>query len=154
MKTVYLDTSAIVKRYIQEAGSDVVTQLYSKAWLEDLKIAYSAWNIGEVLGVLDKYYMRRWLSRGDYELARLEFLGETMKMLKLKVLRVVPVKLASHSLGVLLARGDRGHHLAFVDYSSVIFVIILAALILGKELTLRKIITAILVFSALVLLAL
>jgi len=94
MKTVYLDTSAIVKRYIQEAGSDVVTQLYSKAWLGDLKIAYSAWNIGEVLGVLDKYYMRRWLSRGDYELARLEFLGETMKMLKLKVLRVVPVKLA------------------------------------------------------------
>jgi predicted nucleic acid-binding protein len=94
MKTVYLDTSAIVKRYIQEAGSDVVAQLYSKAWLGDLKIAYSAWNIGEVLGVLDKYYMRRWLSRGDYELARLEFLGETMKMLKLKVLRVVPVKLA------------------------------------------------------------
>lgn len=94
MKTVYLDTSAIVKRYIQEAGSDVVAQVYSKAWLGDLRIAYSVWNIGEVLGVLDKYYTRGWLSRGDYELARLEFLGETVKMLKLRVLRVVPVKLA------------------------------------------------------------
>jgi predicted nucleic acid-binding protein len=47
MKTVYLDTSAIVKRYIQETGSDVVVQLYSKAWLGDLKIAYSAWNIAD-----------------------------------------------------------------------------------------------------------
>ena len=94
MKTVYLDTSAIVKRYIQEAGSDVVAQVYSKAWLGDLRIAYSVWNIGEVLGVLDKYHTRGWLSREDYELARLEFLGETMKMLKLRILRVVPVKLA------------------------------------------------------------
>jgi predicted nucleic acid-binding protein len=33
MKTVYLDTSAIVKRYIQETGSDVVAQLYTKAWV-------------------------------------------------------------------------------------------------------------------------
>jgi len=33
MKTVHLDASAIVKRYIQEAGSDVVAQLYSKAWV-------------------------------------------------------------------------------------------------------------------------
>ena len=44
--------------------------------------------------------------------------------------------------------------LAFVDYSSAIFVIILATLIPGKELTLKKIIAVILVFSALVLLAL
>jgi predicted nucleic acid-binding protein len=73
MKLVYLDTSAIVKRYIQEPGSDVVAQLYSKAWLGDLKIAYSVWNIGEVLGVLDKYYMRGWLSRGDYELVHRGF---------------------------------------------------------------------------------
>ena len=37
--------------------------------------------------------------------------------------------------------------------SSVLFVIVLAALILREELTVRKIIVAILVFSALVLLA-
>ena len=92
MKTIYLDTSAIIKRYIQEAGTDIITSLYSKAWLGDVKISFSLWNIGEVLGVLDKYYKRGWLNREDYELARLEFLGETLKMLKLRVLRVVPVK--------------------------------------------------------------
>jgi len=40
-----------------------------------------------------------------------------------------------------------------VGRSSVLFVIVLAALILREELTVRKIIVAILVFSALVLLA-
>jgi predicted nucleic acid-binding protein len=92
MKIVYLDTSAIVKRYVQEAGSDIVTSLYSKAWAGDVKVAFSLWNIGEVLGVLDKYYRRGWLRREDYELARLEFLGEILKMLKLRVLKAIPVK--------------------------------------------------------------
>jgi len=53
LKIVYLDTSAIVKRYIQEAGSDVVASLYSSAWQGSVKISFSPWNIGEVLGVLD-----------------------------------------------------------------------------------------------------
>uniref|UniRef100_A0A7C5Z047 PIN domain-containing protein n=1 Tax=Ignisphaera aggregans TaxID=334771 RepID=A0A7C5Z047_9CREN len=92
MKTIYLDTSAIVKRYIKETGSDIIVSLYSKAWLGELKIAFSLWNIGEVLGVLDKYHRRGWLSKDDYELARLEFLGETLKMLRLRVLKVIPVK--------------------------------------------------------------
>ena len=92
MKIVYLDTSAIMKRYIQEAGSDVVASLYSSAWQESVKISFSPWNIGEVLGVLDKYYRRGWLTREDYELARREFIGETLKMLRLRILRVVPIK--------------------------------------------------------------
>ena len=92
MKTAYLDTSAIVKRYIQEAGSDVVTSVYSSAWRGDAKISFSLWNIGEVLGVLDKYYRRGWLTREDFELARREFIGETLKMLRLRILRVVPLK--------------------------------------------------------------
>ncbi|MCC6052938.1 MAG: type II toxin-antitoxin system VapC family toxin [Desulfurococcaceae archaeon] len=92
MKIVYLDTSAIVKRYVQETGSDIVTSLYSKAWAGDVKVAFSLWNIGEVLGVLDEYYRRGWLRREDYELARLEFLGEILKMLKLRILKAIPVK--------------------------------------------------------------
>jgi len=34
LKTVYLDTSAIVKRYIQEAGSDVIVQCTLRRGLE------------------------------------------------------------------------------------------------------------------------
>jgi hypothetical protein len=39
--------------------------LCTKVWLGDLKIAFSFWNIGEVLGVLDRYFRRGWLSRED-----------------------------------------------------------------------------------------
>jgi len=92
LRVAYLDTSAIVKRYIQEPGSDVVTTLYLRARLGDLKVAFSLWNVGEVLGVFDRYYRRGWLSREDYELARAEFLGETLRMLRLRVLRVVPLR--------------------------------------------------------------
>jgi predicted nucleic acid-binding protein len=92
LRIVYLDTSAIIKRYLQETGTDLITSLYSKVWLGDLKIAFSFWNIGEVLGVLDRYFRRGWLSREDYELAKLEFLGETLKMLRLRTLKIIPVK--------------------------------------------------------------
>lgn len=92
MKTIYLDTSAIVKRYIQEEGSDVVASAYSNAWRGEAKISFSLWNIGEVLGVLDRYYRRGWLTEEDFKLARGEFIGETLRMLKLRILRIVPVK--------------------------------------------------------------
>jgi transporter family protein len=53
---------------------------------------------------------------------------------------------------IALQRGEAGK-VAIVDRSSVLFVIVLATLILQEELTVKKIIAAILVFSALVLLA-
>jgi len=53
---------------------------------------------------------------------------------------------------IALQRGEAGR-VAIVDRSSVLFVIVLATLILQEELTMKKIIAAILVFSALVLLA-
>ena len=51
---IYLDSSAIVKRYIAEKGSESIDAIY--AGLEkdgDLQAAFSAWNIGEVIGAID-----------------------------------------------------------------------------------------------------
>ncbi|RLE87795.1 MAG: PIN domain nuclease [Thermoprotei archaeon] len=87
MTIVYLDSSAIVKRYILEPGSEIVSEVYYKALSGDLTISFSAWNIGEVLGVLDKYHRRGWLGREDYEKARYQFIGETVRLLK-----IIPVK--------------------------------------------------------------
>jgi len=53
---------------------------------------------------------------------------------------------------IALQRGEAGK-VAIVDRSSVLFVIVLATLILQEELTVKKILAAVLVFSALVLLA-
>lgn len=89
---VYLDSSAIVKRYILEPGSKIVSEVYCKALNGELTLAFSVWNIGEVLGVFDKYCRRGWLSREDYEKARYQFIGETIRLLRLRILRIIPVK--------------------------------------------------------------
>jgi len=89
---LYLDTSAIVKRYVKESGSDLISEIYEKALNGDALLSFSAWNIGEVLGVLDKYRRRGWLSDGNYLKARLQFLGETLRFLRLKLLKIVPTK--------------------------------------------------------------
>jgi len=93
-KIVYLDTSAIVKRYVLERGTEVVKALYLSAWNGEAKISFSLWNIGEVLGVLDKYRQKRWLGDNEYKASRKMFLSETIRMLKLEILKIVPVKLS------------------------------------------------------------
>lgn len=88
----YLDSSAIVKRYVLEVGSDIVKEIYERALNGELKIAFSVWNIGEVLGVLNKYFRRHWLEKEDYEMARLQFIGETLKLIRLRLVKVIPVR--------------------------------------------------------------
>ena len=89
---VYLDTSAIVKRYVEEPGSTLVNEVYEKALNGDVLLSFSAWNIGEALGVLDKYHRRQWLSSESYLKARAQFLGETLRLMRLRVIRVIPVR--------------------------------------------------------------
>jgi len=55
---LYLDTSAIVKRYLKESGSDLISEIYEKALNGDALLSFSAWNISEVVGVLDEYRRR------------------------------------------------------------------------------------------------
>ncbi|MEZ0248393.1 MAG: hypothetical protein ABWJ97_03890 [Thermoproteus sp.] len=50
----YLDSSALVKRYVKERGSDVVAGLFRKAYGGDAAMAFSVYNIGEVLTAFDK----------------------------------------------------------------------------------------------------
>jgi len=50
-----LNTNAIVKRYVLERVTNVIKALYLSAWNSEVKLSFSLWNIGEVLGVLSKY---------------------------------------------------------------------------------------------------
>jgi predicted nucleic acid-binding protein len=116
-RLVYLDSSAIVKRYVEEAGSEEVCKLYDLALAGELTLSFSAWNIGEVLGVLDKYRRRGWLEDGDYVAARAMFIGETVRLLRLRLLLLVPVHVR------LLARAWRlveKHHIYQADALQVV----------------------------------
>ena len=88
----YLDSSAIVKRYVLEEGTLEVQEAYRRALNGEALLAFSAWNVGEVLGVLDKYRRRGWLKEGDYRKARGLFVLETKRLIRLNVLRIVPVR--------------------------------------------------------------
>jgi len=67
---VYLDTSAIIKRYVREPGSELVNEVYEKALSGNVTLSFSVWNVGEVLGALDKYRRRQWLGDEGYLKAR------------------------------------------------------------------------------------
>jgi len=50
---VYLDSSAIVKRYISEPGTPVADKIFDKCWEGELLIATSIWNIGEDVAIIN-----------------------------------------------------------------------------------------------------
>lgn len=54
----YLDTSALVKRYVDEAGSDTIDSIYTQCYQGNSIISLSYWNIGEAAVVFDKYERR------------------------------------------------------------------------------------------------
>ena len=88
---IYLDSSAIVKRYVSEPGTSAVDFLFDRCWAGELVIATSIWNIGEVLGVFDTKRRRGWLTEKEFRRALGNFVEETRRLLRLKVLEVFPV---------------------------------------------------------------
>ena len=88
---VYLDSSAIAKRYVGEKGSDLVDRVYSRSEIGELRLAFSIWNIGEVLGVFDRYQTRKLISGKEFLSARSDLVSETLKLSRLGSLDVLPV---------------------------------------------------------------
>jgi len=88
---MYLDSSAIVKRYISEPGSSAVDLVFDRCWLGELSISTSIWNIGEVLGVFDVRRRRGWLSEDEFRDVLRNFTGEITRLLRLRVLEILPV---------------------------------------------------------------
>ncbi|MEM1997087.1 MAG: type II toxin-antitoxin system VapC family toxin [Candidatus Bathyarchaeia archaeon] len=91
MLKVYLDSSAIVKRYISEPGSPAADKIFDKCWEGELLIATSIWNIGEVLGVLDIRRRRKWLDENEFNRTLTGFLSEITGLLRLKSIEIIPV---------------------------------------------------------------
>jgi predicted nucleic acid-binding protein len=91
-QTAYLDSSAIVKRYVEEADTDKVRDIYMRAYAGNVKLAFSLWNIGEVLGALDKARCLNSISEEDHTRARGMFLSETRRLTRLGLVILVPIK--------------------------------------------------------------
>lgn len=90
---VYLDTSSIINRYIGEIGSQVADLVYAKAETEEQRIITSVWNLGEAVGVLDRYRSRKLLNQEEFLEALASFLAESEKMIHLGSMQVLPLAL-------------------------------------------------------------
>jgi predicted nucleic acid-binding protein len=89
--SVYLDTSSVVKRYVEETGSQLTDLIYAKAEAGVHRIAMSLWNVGEVVGLLDSYRTRRLLDDEGVLKALKSFLAESEKMIRLGSMRILPL---------------------------------------------------------------
>ncbi|MFQ6074386.1 MAG: type II toxin-antitoxin system VapC family toxin [Candidatus Bathyarchaeia archaeon] len=87
----YLDSSVIIKRYVSEPGSSSADLVFDKGEAGEIYLATSIWNFGEVLGVLDEKLRRNWLTEGEFKKALENFASEMVRLMRLKVLEVVPV---------------------------------------------------------------
>jgi len=90
-QTVYLDTSAIVERYVTEEESNYIDEIYDRAYSGKLKIGFSIWNIGEVATVLSKCEKKGILK--DCREVFATFLGEARLLTKLEQLMIIPLSL-------------------------------------------------------------
>lgn len=91
MLKVYLDSSAIIKRYISEPGSLSVDYVFDRSLAGEASLLTSVWNIGEALGVLDERRRRGWLSEEEFRKALDLFISETVRLLRLRILEILPV---------------------------------------------------------------
>lgn len=90
-QTVYLDTSAIVKRYVTQEESNYIDEIYDRAYSGKLKIGFPIWNIGEVATILSKYE-KKGILKDCKEVFEI-FLGETRLLTKLEQLIIIPLSL-------------------------------------------------------------
>lgn len=91
MPKLYLDTNVIVKRYIDEKGSELVSRIYQTSDTKELGICFSAWNVGEAIGVIDQYLRRGWISESQFGTAIGNLAGETLRLLRIDALELLPV---------------------------------------------------------------
>jgi predicted nucleic acid-binding protein len=87
-RNVYLDTSTIVKRYIEEKGSKLVDDVYSRAEVGALKLSFSMWNVGELIGALDQHLSRKVISETQFRTSTRDFVAETIKLFGLGHLNI------------------------------------------------------------------
>ena len=84
----YLDTSALVKRYVEEPGSEVVDDIYEDAYRGVKTLSFSYWNIAESVVVFDMYARILGL---DVKRVMRDMLGEFTTLSRLHRLVVISV---------------------------------------------------------------
>ena len=88
-KVAYLDSSAIVKRYVYETGSEFIRAQYNDAYLGNVLLSFNVWNIGEVIGVFDRAHRQKRITREQLDEVMGRFSNETARLKKISRMRII-----------------------------------------------------------------
>ena len=90
-KVVYLDSSAIIKRYVYENGSEIIRAQYHEAYLGNVLLSFNIWNIGEVIGIFDKAHRQKRITKEQLNTVMSRFSDETRRLRKIGMVRIIPL---------------------------------------------------------------
>ena len=92
MESVYLDTSAFVKRFSKERASDVADMLFAASNAGKFKIFISTWVVNESIAAIDRKFRRRETSLEDRNNSIATLIDETDLLAKNGSLEIIPIK--------------------------------------------------------------
>jgi predicted nucleic acid-binding protein len=106
---VYFDTSMLIKRYVNEEGSDKADNYFRLAHRGEAVICFSEINLGEAATVFDKYSRK---TRIDAEAVLQTMLSELKVLERSSSLEIYPVtsELIKRSINTVLK-----HHIYIID---------------------------------------
>jgi predicted nucleic acid-binding protein len=101
---VYLDSNALLKRYVKEVGSTSLDHLFFRAGdSQQPRLVSSAWNIREVLEAPVQRHQKKLFTEDEFSSAVLNFSDETLPMTRQGSTQVLafPGKLLTASWRIL-----------------------------------------------------
>jgi predicted nucleic acid-binding protein len=112
--TYYLDTSALVKRYVSEPGSEVVDEIFKDAYRGAKLISFSYWNVAEASVVFDKYGRRLGLNARTLVKMMLREARTLGRLRRLTIIGITPSAIRE-SIKLVL-----NHHLYVADALQIV----------------------------------
>ena len=113
MKRVYIDTSAYLKEFSPETGSETTSKLFSTCESGKAVLVSSQWTLSVSIAAIDKKHRRGELSLEERDLVITTLLNKTMELAEKGNLVIVPIKpqLVQASWRIILER-----HISADDY--------------------------------------
>ncbi|MDP3105448.1 MAG: type II toxin-antitoxin system VapC family toxin [Candidatus Methanoperedens sp.] len=88
---IYIDSSAYVKEYHDETGSDQVHRIFENSKKGYDVILISLWTISETLNAIDKHFMRHELDEDEYNTVLGAIFSDMLDMVENKNLKIVDI---------------------------------------------------------------
>jgi len=89
---IYLDTSAFVKNYHTEQGSDQIELVFEKAKKGKCSLFMSIWVISETINSLDKHRMRNEITQNELNIIIGTILSDISELMENNILEIIDIE--------------------------------------------------------------